>query len=245
VKISIIVPAFNEEKFLGDTLTRIKSAAGALTRAGWEIELIVCNNNSTDRTAEIAAAAGAIVVFEPVNQISRARNTGATAATGDWLVFVDADSHPGAELFADVAEAIQSGRCLAGGATLCWDRATPFFALITRLVNLGFRWRRLLVGAFIFVETAAFRKLGGFSAEAFAGEELELSRRLKALAKATGKRFVILHRHPVVTSVRRRGDLPLARQIRSVCGLIYHVLFKPHHFTASREAARSWYDGRR
>ena len=63
----------------------------------------MCDNNSKDRTAEIARAAGARVVFEPVNQIARARNAGAAAATGIWLVFVDADSHPSAALFDEVA----------------------------------------------------------------------------------------------------------------------------------------------
>ena len=58
VKISIVVPAFNEERLLGGSLAQIKSAAGAFGRRGWEVELIVCDNNSTDRTAEIARAAG-------------------------------------------------------------------------------------------------------------------------------------------------------------------------------------------
>ena len=106
MKISIIVPAFNEEQFLGKSLAQIKAAASALANTGWGTELIVCDNNSTDRTAEIARAAGANVVFEPVNQISRARNSGATAATGDWLVFVDADSYPSAGVFADMAKQI-------------------------------------------------------------------------------------------------------------------------------------------
>ena len=82
------------------------------------MELIVCDNNSTDRTAGIASAAGATVVLEPLNQIARARNTGAAEATGDWLFFVDADSHPTRELFGDAAEQILSGRVLAGGATI-------------------------------------------------------------------------------------------------------------------------------
>jgi len=68
LKISIIVPAFNEERLLGESLAHIKSAAQAFARRGWDHELIVCDNNSTDRTAEIARAAGATVVFEPVNQ---------------------------------------------------------------------------------------------------------------------------------------------------------------------------------
>ena len=103
MKISIIVPAFKEERLLGESLANINSAAQVFTRRGWDLEIIVCDNNSTDRTAEIARSAGATVVFEPINQIARARNCGAAAATGDWLVFVDADSHPSAGLFAEVA----------------------------------------------------------------------------------------------------------------------------------------------
>src|ERR1700677_848756 len=137
MKISIIVPAFNEEQILGKTLAQIKAATGALANTGWEIELIVCDNNSTDRTVEIARAAGANVVFEPVNQISRARNSGAAAATGDWLVFVDADSHPSAGLFTDMAKEIQSGTCFAGGTTICWDQKDFITALMMPILNVG------------------------------------------------------------------------------------------------------------
>src|ERR1022692_2813691 len=98
MRISVIVPAFNEEKLIGETLRRIQLAQVAFSRRNWDVELIVCDNNSSDRTSEAARAAGATVVFEPVNQIARARNRGAAAATGDWLGFVDADSHPSAGL---------------------------------------------------------------------------------------------------------------------------------------------------
>jgi hypothetical protein len=57
MKISIVVPAFNEEKFLDETLAQIKSAAGAFAKTGWETELIVCDNNSTDHTAGSPAIA--------------------------------------------------------------------------------------------------------------------------------------------------------------------------------------------
>jgi glycosyltransferase involved in cell wall biosynthesis len=241
VKISTIVPAFNEEECLGETLARIKSAMCVLTQSGLETELIVCDNNSTDRTGEIALAAGAIVVFEPVNQISRARNTGAAAATGDWLVFVDADSHPSTELFADMAREIQSGNCIAGGAIIRWDQKHFVTEIITSVVNVGFRWRRMLSGAFIFVETAAFRKLGGFSLEAFAGEDVELSGRLKRLSKESGRRFVILHRHPIITSSRRLKTFSWF----SPLSLVAHIILHPHACTTSREAAHRWYDGRR
>src|SRR4051794_36451580 len=117
MKISIIVPAFNEEAILGATLDSIRAAAEAFDEAGFTSELIVCDNNSTDATAAIGRDHGARVVFEPVNQIGRARNAGAAVATGEWLVFVDADSQPSRELFAAVAREIVAGRCLAGGST--------------------------------------------------------------------------------------------------------------------------------
>ena len=241
MKISIIVPAFNEEKVLGETLAQIKLASGAFSQTGWESELIVCDNNSNDRTAEIAQAAGATVVFEPVNQISRARNAGAAAATGDWLVFVDADSRPSTELFTDMAKEIQSGTCFAGGATICWDQENFLTALMMPILNVGFRWRRFLHGPFMFIESATFRKLGGFSLETFCGEDWELGQRLQKLAKETGKRFVILHRHPILTSARRLKEHSPFVSFK----ILSYILFVPRRIKNSREKARRWYNERR
>src|SRR5687768_7857992 len=121
VRASVVVPAFNEQKLIRETLRRIKEACAALEELGWQTEIIDCDNNSSDATAALAREEGAQVVFEPINQIGRARNTGAAAATGDWLIFVDADSHPSPELFRDVAAAIISGKYLAGGSTVRFD----------------------------------------------------------------------------------------------------------------------------
>jgi glycosyltransferase involved in cell wall biosynthesis len=241
VKISVIVPAFNEERLLGESLRHIKSAISTFTKRGWETELIVCDNNSTDRTTEIAREAGATVVFEPINQIARARNCGAAASTGDWLVFVDADSHPSAELMEDVAGQILSGRCLAGGSTMRLEAGYPKANLLTACWNFLSRSRRLLAGSFIFCEANAFHKVGGFSNELFAGEELELSERLKKLARETGHKIVILHRHPLLTSARKM-------RLYSSRELVWFFLcaaFNQKKMLTNREACHPWYDGRR
>ena len=241
MKISVVVPAFNEEKLLGASLAEIQAAAQSFTARGWEFELVVCDNNSTDRTSDIARTAGAKVVFEPFNQIGRARNSGAAAATGDWLIFVDADSHPSAGLFADVADAIASGKFLAGGSTMVLDEKMFAANLVTQGWNLTSRFKKWLAGSFIFIETAAFRELGGFNPEIFAAEELELSQRIKKIAAARGKKMVVLHRHPLKTSARKMKLYSKGEMWR----FFLRSVFSHQRTVRSREASYLWYDGRR
>jgi len=231
MKLSVIVPAFNEKKLLGTTLACIREAA-----SGLDSELIVCDNNSTDRTAEIARQAGAKVVFEPVNQISRARNAGAAAASGDWLLFVDADSFPDRALFADLADAISGGQCIGGGATVRFDSTDPTAMRMVSIWNAISRRMRWAAGSFVFCKAEAFRRLGGFSTELFASEEIDFSRRLKRLG-----RLAILERHPLRTSGRK---LRLYSK-REFAGLLLRIMLSGGRTLRSREACFAWYDGRR
>ena len=241
MKISVIVPAFNEEKLIAASLSGIRAAMNSFSQRGWMAEMIVCDNNSTDATAALARAAGAQVVFEPVNQIARARNTGAAAATGDWLVFVDADSHPTPELFAEVAQQIEAGRCLAGGCTVRYDERHFLADCATAGWNILSRTLRWMAGSFIFCERAAFATVGGFNLELFASEEIDISRKLKKLAKEQGREVVVLHRHPLVTSIRKlrlysRGEM---------LGLTCKAVLSPRKTLTSRARCIYWYDGRR
>jgi glycosyltransferase involved in cell wall biosynthesis len=237
LKVSVVVPAFNEERLLDGSLAAIRAAMHVFEEA----ELIVCDNNSTDRTAEIARAAGAKVVFEPVNQIARARNAGAAAASGDWLLFVDADSYPTLHLFEDVLEQINGGRCIAGGATVALestDRTIRFWVAAWNFLSRRARWA---AGSFIFCEAAAFRRLGGFSQDLYAAEEIELFRRLKRLARRERRAIVILHRHPLRTSARK-AQLYTKRE--HLVFMLKTLLLGGRNLR-SRESCYAWYDGRR
>ncbi len=88
--LSLLIPAYNEERLLPAVIDRVRACFDAVGFAAYEI--VVCDNNSTDATADVARAKGARVVHEPHNQISRARNTAARGASGKWLVFLDADT---------------------------------------------------------------------------------------------------------------------------------------------------------
>ncbi len=239
--ISIILPAFNEARLLPSTLAAVHAARKAFDYVQWNSEVIVCDNNSTDATSQIAREHGARVVFEGVNMIGRARNAGASVASGDWLVFIDADSQPSIELFAAMIEAILSGRVLAGGATVRMDTDDLRGRIATAFWNTASRLRRLMAGSFIFVETAAFRKIGGFSGQFYAAEEIDLTHRLRPLARASNRRIVILSKTPLLTSARK---LKLYTP-REIGRLLLSAALRPKATLTNKEACHLWYDGRR
>src|SRR6266568_1222830 len=87
--ISFVVPAYNEEHELSDTLAAIREAASGATQP---YEIIVVDDASTDATPEIASRAGAKVIPIHRRQIAAARNAGGRAAEGEYLFFIDADT---------------------------------------------------------------------------------------------------------------------------------------------------------
>lgn len=239
--LSIVIPAWNEEKLLPATLAALHTATPPLTAAGLTHEVIVCDNNSTDRTAEIARAHGARVVHEPINQISRARNAGAAAATGDWLLFLDADSTPSAPLMAELAATLQDDTVLYGGCALVMDEARPgtrFFVSVWHWIAKKRHWA---AGSFLFCRRAAFEEVGGFSTELYASEEIDLSKRLKKLAAAQRQQFRFFTAHPLVTSARKlkwRGAWWHA-------GFVVRTIFCLGKNLRRRDGCDLWYDGKR
>jgi glycosyltransferase involved in cell wall biosynthesis len=198
---SVVIPAYDEEAFLPNTLAVLGRAMAAVKRRG---EVVVCDNNSKDRTAELARAAGARVVFEPVNQIARARNTGARAARAPWLVFLDADTRLPARLLERALEALASGTVAGGGATVTADIAPgSLMARTLRVWNRLSRWQKLAAGSFVFARADAFAAVGGFSEKVYASEEIWLSRAIRRWGRRRGLDFVILDGDPVETSSRK------------------------------------------
>src|SRR5690349_5713391 len=83
MEVSVIIPAYNEEKYLPETLERV---AKALTFASYPSEIIVVDNDSQDQTKQIAETFGAKVILEKEHNIAEVRNTGALNASGDVLI---------------------------------------------------------------------------------------------------------------------------------------------------------------
>ena len=201
VDYSIIVPAYNEETLLAGTIIELRVAMAGLPLAG---ELIVVDNNSTDKTAEIAGGLGARVVFEPINQISRARNAGARAARGRHLVFVDADTRIVPDLLRQALDNLESDRCSGGGALVVLDSGLHLGA---RLVLHLWNWLSvrlgLAAGCFMYCRRDDFVGCGGFSEQVYASEEIWLSRCLQRAGRRAGRRFCIIATPGAVSSGRK------------------------------------------
>ncbi len=239
--LSIVIPAFNEEQLIPDCLNSIQESIHVIQKPGFTHEVIVVDNNSTDKTAELAMQAGAKVVFEPINQIGRARNTGAAAATGDWLLFVDADSLLNPGMVTDILQMIEGGKHVGCGSVMYmpnlpwWGNAAM---QLWTVLSVTFRWAS---GALVVCRTDAFRDVGGFNQDMFAADEIDLSRLLKKWGRKRGLKFTILTRHPLVTSPRK-VQLYTGREIASQ---ILHVLLSPHRVLKDKKKLPIWYDGRR
>ena len=193
-RLSFVIPAHEEERQLPATLRAIETAAASLA---FPYEVVVADDASSDRTAEVAREHGARVISIDRRQIAAARNAGAVAAEGEWLIFVDADTQVTADAVTAAVRALEAG-VVGGGATFRFDGPIPLWSRVFLPIFL-FLVRRLRVapGCYVFARRDAFEKIGGFDESAFAGEELVLSRAL-----ARQGRFVIVRAH-VITSARK------------------------------------------
>jgi glycosyltransferase involved in cell wall biosynthesis len=86
-EVSIVIPAFNEEAAILKTLSSLSASDTQKT-----VEIIVVNNNSTDRTGELAISAGVTCITEPRQGITAARNAGLMVAKGSFILNADSDT---------------------------------------------------------------------------------------------------------------------------------------------------------
>jgi glycosyltransferase involved in cell wall biosynthesis len=231
---SIIIPAYNEEDYLPKTLSALQEAMPKLELSG---EIIVVDNNSNDRTAAIAEEQGATVVFEAINQISRARNAGAKAAQGRYLIFVDADTVIPHALLVQALINLESGEIIGGGACVSGDMPLHFsMQCLLNFWNFISIKTRNAAGSFIYCQREAFENIGGFSEAVYASEEIWLSRSLKKLGKKRKQSFKIIKQPPVITSMRKMqwyspikiylyvlllAVFPFTVRIKSLCTMWY------------------------
>ena len=214
--ISFIIPAHNEQLWIGQCIAAIRASMAAVRDI---YEIIVVDDASTDATAHIAREHRAQVVQVSHRQIAAARNAGARIAQGDTLFFVDADTLVNAEAIQAGVRALQAG-AVGGGCLFTYDCAVPLWARILHPIALALgRPLKLVGGCFLFCTSAAFESAGGFSERHFCSEELVFVKALKRLGS-----FVV-PRPTVVTSGRKLQAIPFWQ----VPAILFRWRFRCHH----------------
>lgn len=227
--LSLIIPAHNEERWLGATL---EAAKAALDGAGIaERELIVVDDASTDRTADIAREHDVKVVASDKRNIAATRNAGAAASTGERLLFVDADTIVSAAALEAVMRAFDGGT-IGGGARLKWDRSVRLSAdLVLHGWNMLSSAAALPAGGFFFARRDAFERIGGFDESIYVSEEIWLGLELHKLGP------VRIIEPKVVTSARKIHT----HSVREFLSLFARLAHSPRRTLRDREALDLWY----
>ena len=187
MKFSVIIPAYNEEKYLPRLLDSIEVARANFSGGPGEIEIVVADNQSTDATAEVAAAHGARVVRVEKRRIAAARNGGAQAARGEILCFIDADSAVHPQTFDAIARAMKSGHYIWGVTGSVLERKS-FALLVTYFMFMPMVLLTGLDTGLSFCRRQDFEVVGGYDESRLYAEDVVLPLALRRLGRTRGQR---------------------------------------------------------
>jgi glycosyltransferase involved in cell wall biosynthesis len=191
MKFSIVIPAYNEEHYLPRLLDSIEVARANYSGGRQEIEVIVADNDSSDRTAEIASAHGARVVKVQKRRIAAARNGGGHAAQGEIVCFIDGDSAVHPQTFDAIEAAIAGGRYVGGSTGLTLERKS-FGLLVTYILAAPMIWLSGMDSGVVFCRRQDFEAVGGYDETRLYAEDLLFLMALRRLGKARGQRLTRL-----------------------------------------------------
>jgi glycosyltransferase involved in cell wall biosynthesis len=211
-KFSIIIPARNEEAFIGRCLDSIVVAR---TPYPSQVEIIVAINRCTDRTEEIARSYGATICHTEVRNLAAIRNVAATRAKGEMILTIDADSWMTPNMLTEIERALKSGKYIGGGVLIRPERLS-LGLLLTGVVLGVFVLRHRISGGLFWCYRKDFIALNGFDEGFVSVEDVDFAKRLRKSGKMQGKRFKTLWRAWIWTSCRkwdRFGDWYLLKNV--------------------------------
>ncbi len=239
-RFSVIIPAYNEAQLLPRLLDSIDVARSAYQGGREAIEVIVADNSSTDKTAEIAISCGCRVVHVSKRSIAAARNGGAHVASGDIFCFIDADSQIHPRTFEVIDEAYASGRIIAGATGLRLERKSPGI-LLTYCLLVPFIWLTGIDAGVVFCRREDFQAIGGYDESRLYAEDVIFLLMLRRRGRQHGQRLTRLRSVKALGSTRKFdefGDWHYFSLMRLAMGFL--------RGQEDRElAARYWYKPQR
>lgn len=199
MKVSIVIPAHNEQDYLGRCLSSINDQS---IPDDVIIEVIVVLNRCSDGTEDVAKEYGAVVVENDSKNISAIRNTGVEFATGEWIVTIDADSWMSPGVMSEIFWRTKTENILGGGIQIRPERMSVGIATGYAMMLVPAFFLRLSFGLYWF-RKSDFMAIGGFDETKHIAEDIDFLRRLKKHGRLTGNRYEKITSEFVTTSCRK------------------------------------------
>lgn len=216
VRFSIIIPAYNEARYLPRLLASISAAAAKFPDG--QVETIVADNSSPDATAEIARSAGCLVATVKKRCIASARNGGARVASGEILCFIDADSALHADTFRSIDASMRESSIVAGATGIRLERMSPGL-LVAYFAMLPVVWATRLDTGVVFCRREDFLAVGGYNENMMLAEDVDFLLALKRLGRKRGQRLTRSKGVRALGSTRKfddHGDWHYFRLLRAI-----------------------------
>jgi len=222
-RFSLIIPAYNEERLLPRLLESVDFARAQYGNRE-AVEVIVADNMSTDRTAQIAAEHGCRIATVEKRVIAASRNGGARAALGEVVCFIDADSQLHAQTFIEIDKALATGRCIGGATGIRMERWSLGIALTYALI-VPFVWLMRMDTGVVFCRKPDFDAVGGYDESRPVAEDVAFLWALRKLGKTRGQRLMRVRSAKALGSTRKFdefGDWHYFRLIKEGLPMLWH-----------------------
>ncbi|MCL5433791.1 MAG: glycosyltransferase [Candidatus Marsarchaeota archaeon] len=184
VEISVIIPTYNEEKYIENTLKAFKNQTFK------DFELIVADYKSKDKTIEIAKKYAKVVTTN-IKGISAGRNVGASKANGRIFVFIDADTVPSPNTLEAYHDAFKNKKIIMAtcpiaplGDNKIFTKMGYFLVSVVFVKLLIHTPFTFMIGSNFVIRKDAFNKLNGFDPKVKTCEDLDLAKRARKIGKA-------------------------------------------------------------
>ncbi len=201
-RFSLVIPAFNEARYLPRLLDSVDQARHAYRGGPAEVEVIVADNMSTDDTAAIAAARGCKVTSVTKRVIGAVRNGGAAVATGEILCFIDADERIHPQTFNVIEEELATGKIVGGATGITPERWSLGFAATYAILVPIVIVMRMDTGV-VFCRRDDFITIGGYNEKRRVAEDVEFLFALRRLGRTRGQRLTRARRAKAIASLRK------------------------------------------
>ncbi len=200
-KLSIIIPAHNEEEELPRCLSAIQKSLQACTKPP-VTEILVVANRCDDRTVEIAKAQGCQVIENDYKNLSMIRNHGVRSSSGELIVTIDADSRVSENMFENILSCMRSGKFIGGGVVILPERwSLGIFCTALMLLPVAL-YHQISAGLFFFMRED-FEAIAGFDEKKSSAEDIDFAVRLRKYGKETGRKYKNFLNSYIITSMRK------------------------------------------